>query len=222
MNLDAKLFAAGGFMIFAGGTDPLRAGLEGALLSGAIDLFTHSDLSHCGIVPPAPYWPENAPWLIESTIWQKISGPQYNRLQPRLEQDYQAKGGHAWLLPFRPQFAPAWPTLWDHAQQMFALVSAGKLHYSVKRLFSDACERSLVLGDLPMAGLIERLAEKDAGVVCSECAGLLMQAGGVDREAEAAGLLWLPNVEPVAGQPIGCGPVDLRDMPLWLPAEQVL
>jgi hypothetical protein len=49
-----------------------------------------------------------------------------------------------------------------------------------------------------------------------------MQAGGVDAKAKAAGIAWLPKVEPVAGQPIGCAPQDLLDMPIWQAAVPVL
>lgn len=172
-------------------------------------------------MPPSAYWPENAPWIIESTIWQGISGPQFNRLGPRVEQDYQAKGGHAWFQPFRAEFVPAWPALWAQAQQMFQLVAEGKLHYGVERLFADATARSRWFAALPAAGVLDWMAEHDHGIVCSDCGGLLIEAGGVPAKAKAAGLLWLPNVMPIPGQAIGCSPQDLRDQAIWLPAEQI-
>lgn len=207
---------AGGLAAFQGGSNPFRAGLTGAALSGLIEELTHSKLSHVGLVPPAVYWPApSTPCLIESTIWGKTSGPQCNNLWSRLELDYAAKGGHAWLYPLLPQFAPDWPALWDAAQQLFARVRIGQLHYSVKRLFADATERNLAFAVLPVAGILAQLGEHDSGLVCSECAGLLLQAGGVDARAKAAGVPWLPKVEPVAGQPIGCAPEDLVEMPLY-------
>lgn len=205
----------GGLVGFAGGTNPFKAGLFGSMLSVLIKGFTKSKLSHVGIVPPMSFWPATGIDIMESTEWQGVSGPQLNDLASRLDLDYAKKGGHAWFLAFRPAFAPDWPALWAHFEDMFALVKAGKLHYSVARLFADAVDRNLVFAALPLSGILQQLSEHDKGVVCSECAGLLMTAGGVDRKVEAAYIPWLPNVEPVAGQPIGCAPQDLWEMPIW-------
>lgn len=215
MITDPKVYAPGGLALFAGGTNPLRAGIEGALISGAIEYITHAPYSHSGIVPPERFWPDGQPWLIESTIEGKVSGPQFNALPPRLQSDYAAKGGHAWLLPFQSEFEPDWNMLWQHAQHMIALQKAGKLHYSVARLFADATARDPLWAALPAAGAIDWLAEHYRGIVCSECAGFAMEGGGVKAKAVAAGLLWLPNVKPIPGQVIGCAPGDLHDMPLY-------
>lgn len=221
MNLVSFLsdLDAGGLIGFAGGTNVFKAG-PGALLSDAIEHLTHSRLSHIGVVPPTQYWgTPNDPVVIESTIWPShapnVSGPQLNELTPRLTLDYEAHGGHAWFRPVLPQFEPAWEDLWTQAESLFALVKEGKLHYSVERLLGDATERNVFFEVLPIAGILEHLSEHDHGVVCSECAALLLQAGHMDAKAKAAGVAWLPTVEPVAGQAIGAAPEDLWEMPLW-------
>lgn len=220
MNLTPQTLAQlepGGLVFFAGGRNIFKAGLIGAILSGAIAKITGSpeDLSHVGIVPPLAYWssPGHAA-LIESTEWQGISGPQLNDLEQRLSVDYEAKGGHAWFKGFQKQFAPDWPAVWTAALQMFDLVKQRKLHYSVERLLGDAVERDWVFSALPFAGILEHLSKSDKGIVCSDCAGLLCQAGGVDEHCKAAGVAWLPKVRP-AGQPIGCSPEDLWELPIF-------
>lgn len=209
--------SAGGLVAFSGGTSVRKAGLLGATLSFLIEKITRSKLSHVAIVPPAFYWHDSQPWILESTIWKGVSGPQFNPLPARLHADYELKGGHASYLAFQPAFEPNWPDLWAHGQQMIQLQKAGKLHYSVKRLFADAVNRSVVFDaiSLPAAGIIERLSQADHGLVCSECAGLLMQGGGVNSKAVARGIPWLPAAVPIAGQPIGCSPQDLEEMPIW-------
>jgi hypothetical protein len=223
INLDLQALRNGGLVAFSGGTNIAQAGVLGATLSFLIEAVSKSKLSHVGIVPPQCDWLNpTIPGLIESTELDGISGPQYNPLGPRVQTDYADKGGHAIFLPFRPEFAPDWDALWKGAAQMFAEVKAGRLHYSVKRLFADATARNVAFAALPVAGIIDLLAEHDRGIVCSECAALLMQTGGVDAKAMAAGIPWLPKVQPIAGQAIGCSPQDLRDMPIWMPSFSIV
>lgn len=216
MLVPTSALASGGVVLFSGGTNPARAGLVGALLSRLIDKFTNSKFSHVAVLPPAQYWPTpTSPSIIESTIWLGVSGPQSNSLLSRLQADYASKGGHATYLPFLPQFAPDWKEVGIAAAQMFVLRKQGKLHYSVKHLFADAVDRNPVFAALPISGVLTQLGEHDRGLVCSECAGLLLQAGGVDKKCAAAGVPWLPNVLPIPGQPIGCAPEDIHEMPIW-------
>lgn len=217
------LLAQGGLVGFQGGANPFQAGLQGSILSRLIELFTGGKLSHVGLVLPLRYWKNGIlPAVVESTIWKGVSGPQINDLTSRLELDYVKAGGHAWFWPFQAALAPDWFLLYAAAIDMCTQVANGKLHYSVKRLFADAVERNLAFSLLPVSGLLVQLSEHDLGIVCSECAGLLMQAGGVDTKVKNARIPWLPKVEPIAGQAIGCSPEDLRSMPIYAPPVQLL
>jgi hypothetical protein len=130
--------------------------------------------------------------------------------------DYSKQGGHAWLLPFLPQFMPDWAAAETAAFQMIALRERGKMPYNVERLFGDAEERSWIfdLVALPAAGIIAYLAAHSKGVVCSELVGLLIQAGGVAPKLTAAGIAWLAAVNP-PGQPIGCSPQDIVNVEMF-------
>jgi hypothetical protein len=202
----------GGLVLFAGGHDPFRAGF-GVVLTDLIDLMSHSQYSHSAIAMPAR---GAAAYIYESTITSdgKINGPQRADIAGRVA-DYGKEGGHAWILPFLPPYAPDWNQAEAVALQMVAQRIAGKLPYNVTRLFKDAQEMSTWFDvlTLPEAGLIDWMAEHSKGVVCSEMAGLVCQGGQVDEKAKAAGIAWLPKVKP-PGQPIGDTPADLAAMPI--------
>lgn len=200
-----------GLVLFRGGKNPLKAG-PGAVLTDLIDVITHSDNSHSAMLINGK--------LYESTISGGISGPQESDPAARLA-EYRAEGGHADLYPFQPQFEPDWGAALAGAQKMIALREAGRMPYNVKRLFGDAVDRSLVfdLVALPADGILAYLADHSMGVVCSEMAGTLMVYGGVPAKMAAAGIPFLPNQH---GQPIGCSPQDLANMPIWQPPVTLL
>lgn len=200
-----------GLMIFQGGKNPLKAG-PGAVLTDLIDAFTHSDDSHSAIAFGGQ--------LYESTIEKGVRGPQVNDADERIA-EYRHDGGHALLFPFLPQFRPDWEALLAGAEKMIALRKAGKMPYSVKRLFGDAVSRSILFDmvALPADGIISYLSDHDLGVVCSEMAAFLMQYGGVDSKAYLGGVQWLPAQH---GQPIGCAPADLVAMHIWDTPQKLL
>jgi hypothetical protein len=220
--------ASGGLLLFAGGLDPLVAG-PGALLTGLIDVMTKAvpvgngkavKMSHSAICMPSR---GRAPYIYESTKGGGIpSGPQRSDLAALLA-EYAKGHGHAWLFPFMPQFEPDWAAVEAAALHMIALREAGLMPYNVQRLFNDAEQRSLIfdLLAMPAAGIIAYEGARSKGVVCSEEAALLIEAGGVVAKLAAAGIAWMPNVAP-PGQPIGNGPVDLGLTPMFLPAVQLL
>ena len=210
----------GGVLFFAGGVG-LKAGL-GGIVSEAIDLFSESCLSHVAIALPDSV--ARGGWMAESTIWAGVSGPQFNFIAPRFQEDYLAKGGRGWLRRFAPGFEPNWPALLAQATLLDGQRIAGKLHYSVKRLFEDACFRLGSLAYLPPELLIERLGETDKGLVCSEEAAMLLEAGGLREKCEAAGISWLLRSKPTPGCAVGCTPVDcwmLGDAGVMLPGESL-
>lgn len=212
----------GGIVFFSGGLNPFKAGFGGATLSRLIDVVTGSKYSHTAVLLPQQCWSApGQPRIFESTIWKFASGPQFNNLLPRLQEDYIAKGGHAWVRTYKPEFAPDWKAVIQTATQLDVLRQAGKLHYSVKRLFADAVDKSPVFAALPVAGLLMHLGEHDEGIVCSEAVALAEQGGGVDAKVKAAGFPWLPDVLPVAGQPIGCAPADIDKQPTWAQEIQI-
>jgi len=217
----------GGVVLFAGGLNPFVAG-PGTALTGLIDAMTPGvpvalgrkvKMSHTAVCMPSN---GKDPYIYESTISGKISGPQRSSLASDLA--VYAKGkGHAWLFPFLPQFEPDWASLEATALRMIAEREAGNLPYNVRRLFADAELRSWVfdLIALPADGIIAYLAAHSKGVVCSEMAGLLIQGGGVVPKLTSAGIPWLPNVHP-PGQPITDAPADIGLMPMFQPAIQLL
>jgi hypothetical protein len=95
-----------GVVLFKGGADPLKAG-PGAILTILIDAMTqpvvidgHKEkISHSALFDGTD--------LYESTISGGVSGPQRSVLDERVA-EYRGQGGHAWLFPFLPQFAPDW------------------------------------------------------------------------------------------------------------------
>jgi hypothetical protein len=206
----------GGVVLFEGGEDPFRAGPEAAALSALIKAFTKSKFSHSSVLPAG------APDIFESTIENGVSGPQQNNLAGTLA-SYGKGGGHAWIFNFLPQFTPDWLALTATGQHMIWERAGGKLPYDVKRLFSDAEMRSWVFDvvALPADGVIAYLGAHSKGIVCSEMVGLLLQGGGVESKAASAGVPWFPSIVP-AGQPIGCSPQDVVNMPLFLPPVQLL
>lgn len=195
-----------GLVLFHGGKNPLKAG-PGAVLTGLIDAFTRSADSHSGFAVDGK--------LYESTEENGISGPQVNDLAARVA-GYTKQGGSSHLYQFLPQFEPDWEAVVAGAQKMIALREQGKMPYNVKRLFGDAVQRSLVfdLVCLPADGILEYMAEHSMGVVCSEMAGTLMMYGGTAAKVAAAGIPFLPLQH---GQPIGCAPQDLQNMPIYQP-----
>jgi hypothetical protein len=52
-------------------------------------------------------------------------------------------------------------------------------------------------------------------------AGLLIQGGGVVAKLNAAGVPWLPTVNP-AGQPIGCSPQNIAVTPMFAAPVQLV
>ncbi|HLI84801.1 MAG TPA: hypothetical protein VKV17_12840 [Bryobacteraceae bacterium] len=197
-----------GLVLFSGGRNPFRAG-PGFLLTDLIAKITGSPWTHSAI--------KVGPGIFESTIKNGVSGPQYNPFDADLE-EYLKEGGRVDVFEFLPQFEPDWDALERAAWQMISLRMQGKLPYNVERLFGDAVQRSPIFDvvALPADGVITYLAAHSKGVVCSEMAAILMEAGGVRGKAVAAGVPWLPNVRPPA-QPIGCAPADLAAMALYKP-----
>jgi hypothetical protein len=204
-----------GLVLFQGGSNPLKAGIEGAVLSELIEVLTHAPYSHSALLLP------DGQTIVQSTIWNDISGPQESNLDAFLTDVYAKKGGHAWYRPFMPQFMPDWTGVQTSANRMIELVAEGKLHYSVKRLFADATQRNFGFAALPVAGILDWIAEHDKGIVCSECVGLLLQAGGVRDKVQDTGFSWFPKVNP-PGQPIGCSPGDVNALPIWEAMVEIL
>ncbi len=208
----------GGVAAFAGGTSIAKAG-AGAIVSKLIDLFSGSNLSHVALVPPSSYWQSSDPWMIESTEWQGVSGPQFNALEPRLQIDYANEGGQAWFLPIKPECMPLWDRIWTQAQEMFAAVKAGKLHYGILQLLEDANYRDAILDALPWSGAVDYAAEQDRGIVCSGCVASLLEAGGLPAFLPPG--TWLPNSRP-PGSALCCTPEDVRDLPAYTVQIQIL
>ena len=208
----------GGVAAFAGGTSIAKAGV-GAIVTKLIDVFAKSNLSHVGLVPPSSYWQSSDPWMIESTEWQGVSGPQFNALEPRLQIDYADEGGQAWFYPIKPECLPLWDKIWAQAQEMFAAMKAGKLHYSVVQLLEDANYRNAILDTLPGSGAVDGAAEQDSGMVCSGCVASLLEAGGLPELLPPG--TWLPNSRP-PGSALCCTPEDVRDLPAYIDSVQIL
>ena len=224
MTLDTVLFAAGGLLCCAGGTNLLKAG-PGAVVSELIKVECPAEepgefaLSHVIMALPQKYWLDpKKPRGLESTIWKGVSGPQINDLEDRLTEDYEKSGGHVALYRFLPAYDLDWAAVWACGQQLIAHREAGKLHYSIERLFEDAAVRIPYWRILLPLDLVVELGKHDDGLVCSEEVGLLERAGGLKQKL---GELWLPNSKLGAGCIIGCTPEDVRDMPVFFPPDKV-
>jgi hypothetical protein len=215
----------GGIVCFSGGTDPRKAGLGGAALSWIIEhvakpeLPSEFALSHIGLIVPATDVPPA--WILESTIFRAVSGPQENLIDVRLA-EYRQEGGRAIFYAFQPSFSPDWDSVYLAASQLIAEQKAGRLHYGALHLGADLLAHEPLLRraidaftGASVAETIEHMCLLKPDPVCSEMVGLLLMAGGVPSLMQAAGLSWLPNTKPVAGQVWGCTPEDIRDLPIW-------
>ena len=221
--INPSLFAAGGMIAFAGGEDPMRAGI-GALLSaiiGDVERDPNKD-SHVAILLPQAAWlSADRPEIFESTIEAGVSGPQYNLLIPTLQR-YQKQGGAARYFPFASGYKPDWSAVLGIADQMVAQQKAGRLHYGVLHLVADLDARQVwlqrVIDKITGGSSYERLMQlmlTGHGIVCSECVASVLETGGIKAQVIAAGKRWLPDSRPYAGQPIGCTPLDCIAIPAW-------
>ena len=196
VNLTADMIPHGAVIALWGSDDIRKAG-AGALLSGIIERITGDrELpmapSHIGILPVCRVVGQPIA-LFESTIWQGVSGPQLNDIEPRLE-EYR-NGGYVVAFPFLPKFEPSWPDFWEYVQQLIDLQRQGKLPYAWQHLVGDLMDRSKFLrtaldliGPVPLGSLIRKTAYAASGFVCSECAESTMSAALVRSKARAAGM----------------------------------
>jgi hypothetical protein len=210
--IDPSPLSSGGILACYGSTK-LRA-FPGALLTDIIEKVTKGGPSHIATLLPG------GSRIFESTIYQGVSGPQFNTLAD-LEADYQ-DGGKILLYRFLPEFQPHWDSWFASAQQMNLLRAQGKLCYGYWHLVRDLVARDL--SGAPGAPAIERLTGSQSGVVCSEAAAIALEAGGLNIACVNSGVAWLPGSKPDAGSPIGCAPSDLIPLalPVYMPVVQIL
>lgn len=164
-------------------------------------------LSHVAILPPQRFWRGPDPILWESTRWNGVSGPQINFLAPRLAGDYHKKGCHSWLLPFDLDHEPDWDRTLSAVNQLVGLRKAGKLHYNIKELFSDAVESIPGHEYILPLDLIDDIGKCDQDdQVCSHFVVDALTVGGLRFPFQG----W------------GCSPEQIRDLPWYLNPVQIL
>jgi len=143
---------------------------SGGFLSGSIEVWTRSILSHSAMVLdyglPVDGAPQSEMHLIESTILNGRSGPQINPVAARLA----GYDGRVWLLRLAERFRTFidWTSLWDFA--------ATRLHdhYAVIEL------AEYVLRKLPLVSYVPQLYRPiPHEEVCSELVAELLRAGGL-------------------------------------------
>lgn len=155
----------GGDIIAFGGT---------GFLSGAIDFFTGSKISHLAmVINPALQVdgkPQSGLNVVESTILNGRNGVQINPLTARLA-DYLAPGGRAWVLRLseRVRAFLDWDNVWA-----FAMERVGRDRYNVLELGAYVMRDLPAIGQLPFWYMPNSHEE-----VCSELVTELLAAGGI-------------------------------------------
>ena len=154
----------GGAAFFAGSSSVLKAGI-GAGLSKIIKVVEKGLWSHCGYVRVSP---TGTILLFESTIWDGVSGPQWNNFADRLP-EYR-NGGMVVVIPYRKETAPDPTNIENATSQLIALRMSGVCHYAVGDLFADLINYTLLHRFLHWAA---KKLQNSYSLVCSECLRLV-------------------------------------------------
>jgi hypothetical protein len=163
MQLTADMIPYGGAAFFAGSSSVLKAG-PGAILSGIIKGVEKGPWSHCGYVE----YKDGLVMLFESTIWDGVSGPQWNVFSDRTI-EYR-NGGMVVVVPYHKETAPDPTNIGNATSQLIALRMSGNCHYAVGDLFADLINYTLLHRFLHWAA---KKLQNGYSVVCSECLRLV-------------------------------------------------
>ena len=151
----------GDLLVFDGGDHSDVAHLVTDFLSNAIQVVSHSNLTHSAMVYQVPTQ------LIESTILNGKSGPQLHDIAERI----QSYPGRVWLLSLNPTFRKClqFDAMWKLADQK---LQGDK--YNIGELLKYVGRK------IPIVSYIPALYKSDAHAeVCSELVAQLLQAGGM-------------------------------------------